>query len=641
MACLSRENSDADHTPDRDTDTYQINLTICTSKINFNPACFISHSPDNDWRPRPPPKRTPSEMHHEAHLYPSPVPRPKPLGPRLHEPLVKTHSAPPRIKPSGPRAFDARRKSFSRRHESSSHPSDVKFYRSRLCSLSAPTICSSFYLIRPLQFSSPSPRRQLLRLYNAPTPKSSPATPTPPAGFSLAHRNSNPTPAPNDYVDPRPLRSFLPSKPHTVGNLINKVKAHTAQKLPLGASVEGGAPDRRLTKALASLKFVQHIAQIELSEIKQATPWFLKLGGSADNSPLPSPTTCPDPPTSSPQEERKEPVCNEAARRWHLACEITDTEASYLKHLQTTLELFRDPLLVAPCPIPANAILGIFGHHERLVALADSVKAALSTITHRDAWDPLTSCIGPVFLSRNRFFRAYLDYIQGYLAAVDLVQRYESSSLAFRSILAKGTAANPARQTLKEMLILPVQRLARYSLLLQTLRRLTPDSHPDRSLLAETVDQMSALALEANEALRAKEESAAARAIYASVDNCPTMLRNAGFKQVFMSEAQELRSRRRLRLFVYPGFIMVTVTRRQWGIHQSGHSPKPARPKWKFLHLLPLAQLDLVEVVEGSHQTEVCLLVYSPEPPSPPHFPLRYADRSPSRRLPLLPPATH
>ncbi|KAJ9066320.1 hypothetical protein DSO57_1010737 [Entomophthora muscae] len=442
-----------------------------------------------------------------------------------------------------------------------------------------------------------------------------------PAGFSLAHRNSNPTPAPNDYVDPRPLRSFLPSKPHTVGNLINKVKAHTAQKLPLGASVEGGAPDRRLTKALASLKFVQHIAQIELSEIKQATPWFLKLGGSADNSPLPSPTTCPDPPTSSPQEERKEPVCNEAARRWHLACEITDTEASYLKHLQTTLELFRDPLLVAPCPIPANAILGIFGHHERLVALADSVKAALSTITHRDAWDPLTSCIGPVFLSRNRFFRAYLDYIQGYLAAVDLVQRYESSSLAFRSILAKGTAANPARQTLKEMLILPVQRLARYSLLLQTLRRITPDSHPDRSLLAETVDQMSALALEANEALRAKEESAAAHAIYASVDNCPTMLRNAGFKQVFMSEAQELRSRRRLRLFVYPGFIMVTVTRRQWGIHQSGHSPKPARPKWKFLHLLLLAQLDLVEVVEGSHQTEVCLLVYSPEPPSPPTSP--------------------
>lgn len=101
MACLSRPNSDADRTPDKGT--FQINLTICSSELNFNPDCFISPGPDTDWRPRPPPKRSTTMPHDPCPLS---APRQRPLGPRQHEPL-KPHSGPPRLRPSGPRALDA------------------------------------------------------------------------------------------------------------------------------------------------------------------------------------------------------------------------------------------------------------------------------------------------------------------------------------------------------------------------------------------------------------------------------------------------------------------------------------------------------------------------------------------------------
>ncbi|KAI0242071.1 hypothetical protein L0F63_003590 [Massospora cicadina] len=687
MACWARVPPDGNLETEK---PFQITITICSSEINFRAECFTSHALDEHLdeagRPPPPPKPDPIKTLSNPTVDPHPSSELKLDAPPAEVRQVVPMLSEPRQKPGGPRALTP--------------PSDPLIPPERT-SEPAPNRKPRFRLIRPksLVDGSMLPRRNNIKSHQfnplavpkfnlprvnlfrdslplQPEAEKSPCRiDAPPASVRSERRPPPPLPAvqrsyseelprysgdaPPEFaptlrpaipprsgsVDAKSIRSLLSPKANPVGGLFSRVRAHTAHKLPLGGVPEGGAPDRRLSKVLDSLTFSHRTAQVQLDHLQRVTPWFPKLSGGGDGAPeVPTghaPAACPNPPAPAAEGRRGELTRDDAAKRWHLASEMAETEANYLKHLRATLALFRDPLLVPPCPLPADAILGIFGHHERLVALADDVQVALTAVTRPTAWDPAATCIGPIFLSRAHHFRAYLDYIRGYLTAVGLVQRWESASPAFRGILVKGAAANPARQTLKEMLILPVQRLARYALLLQTLRRLTPEAHPDHVSLAEAVERMSGLALEANEARRDEEESAAARAIFFSVDNCPSMLRDAGFRRVFMSEAQELRLRRKLRLFVYPGFIMVTVARRHWRLPAApGPSPHPTRPRWKFLQLLPLAQLELVEVMDGSRPAEVCLLVHTPLPASPSasttcvvpppsirHYLLQHADR--------------
>ncbi|KAG0004285.1 hypothetical protein BGZ79_009775 [Entomortierella chlamydospora] len=115
-------------------------------------------------------------------------------------------------------------------------------------------------------------------------------------------------------------------------------------------------------------------------------------------------------------------------------------------------------------------------------------------------------CVGDIFIEIAPFLKMYSNYVKAFESALTHVNECMKSSDRFTEFL-KTTARRPECKNLdfQAYFMLPIQRIPRYKLLLESLLRHTPSNHPDHRKLQIAFESMEQTAGFVNETIRQHE----------------------------------------------------------------------------------------------------------------------------------------
>jgi len=114
--------------------------------------------------------------------------------------------------------------------------------------------------------------------------------------------------------------------------------------------------------------------------------------------------------------------------------------------------------------------------------------------------------MGDVFLDMSEYLKMYTPYVDNFNRAMQTSIALETSNKAFRAFLKEAQAKPECRGlNLHSLLIMPVQRVLRYSLLLKELLAQTTPEHPDFPQLEAANSKLAELAERLNERKRDAE----------------------------------------------------------------------------------------------------------------------------------------
>ena len=114
--------------------------------------------------------------------------------------------------------------------------------------------------------------------------------------------------------------------------------------------------------------------------------------------------------------------------------------------------------------------------------------------------------------------------MDNYSLAKSALRRNEERSPAYRTFVQDRVSISESRrQNLADHFILPIQRVTRYTLLLQDLLRHTDSDHADYPDLEQSCQLMKDLASKINEVKRKEETFTKLFEIQKEVENCPVI----------------------------------------------------------------------------------------------------------------------
>eukprot|EP01130_Rhizamoeba_saxonica_P014310 TRINITY_DN6245_c0_g1_i1.p1 TRINITY_DN6245_c0_g1~~TRINITY_DN6245_c0_g1_i1.p1 ORF type:complete len:628 (-),score=130.52 TRINITY_DN6245_c0_g1_i1:87-1970(-) len=159
--------------------------------------------------------------------------------------------------------------------------------------------------------------------------------------------------------------------------------------------------------------------------------------------------------------------------------EILSTEQSYVSSLEFLISEF-----VTPCSndesIPVEAISFMFSELKSILNLNTQLLALLRERITEVGFDDTYTTIADIFLTMGPYFRSYRQYCSNYDAIVARSREIQGSNIKYKKLL-ESFYINPENKglSLDMYLIMPVQRIPRYIMLLDTLLKYTDDDHPD------------------------------------------------------------------------------------------------------------------------------------------------------------------
>lgn len=194
--------------------------------------------------------------------------------------------------------------------------------------------------------------------------------------------------------------------------------------------------------------------------------------------------------------------------------EIVATEKKYLQHLETLIKVYVQPLREDRQTLFHSRIVSeeefheMFGSVEQLIPLHETFLEKLTArLKLRDSSNDIT--IGDVFIKFAPFFKIYHPYCNTFEASSKLVGKLLSERSSFAKFLAKASKdPRTLHQSLQSLMIMPVQRIARYQLLIEAVLKQTPPGHPDHVLLAEAERQMKSTVGDIDATIRQHQDSA-------------------------------------------------------------------------------------------------------------------------------------
>ncbi|PKK80351.1 Dbl homology domain-containing protein [Rhizophagus irregularis] len=197
----------------------------------------------------------------------------------------------------------------------------------------------------------------------------------------------------------------------------------------------------------------------------------------------------------------KEPdgVTRSRQMRKFIISEIYSTEQSYLSHMKTLKKTFMDPCINAstsPPLVNKDDIRIIFAHLDDLIKLSDKFVETIET--SMDPYEVYDSKLGQVFLNFAEGFEVYKKYAENIQRSRQLLTKKVNQSVFYRRFVSAQRKKENIRLGLSDYLIMPIQRVARYSLLLKDLKKYTIETHFDYNDLCKALDYMVSLAKECN-----------------------------------------------------------------------------------------------------------------------------------------------
>ncbi|CAE7058756.1 unnamed protein product [Rhizoctonia solani] len=314
------------------------------------------------------------------------------------------------------------------------------------------------------------------------------------------------------YIDHVTCHSVQQQQP-TAGGAINEAEMSSPVKqVPLApASDDEPRPTHPTTRAFFCGVVVEGAGEGELAQDVQELVASLGEPMSAQEVPhLPRSTSAPaasgslsalSEATSSNPMSRS--ASADAAVLSEVITELVTTERSYLKRLCMLKSSYADPLrsfakTKDTSIIDAYAAKTLFGNVDQLIPVSEAFLADLEAMLAGHG-----SGVGDVAIKHFRDLRAFDCYKQYYTKREEAQQIFEremskKSSTGFASYIdrIKYSTSDPKNRVgLRELLMEPVQRIPRYTLLFRTMIKHMPTANPQRSLLMEADTIASRIAL--------------------------------------------------------------------------------------------------------------------------------------------------
>ncbi|KAJ2398659.1 hypothetical protein GGF41_008290, partial [Coemansia sp. RSA 2531] len=170
-------------------------------------------------------------------------------------------------------------------------------------------------------------------------------------------------------------------------------------------------------------------------------------------------------------------------KRNNVIQELIATERSYVEKMRALIDIYAVPLRSAArsannALIPAYDAHVVFGNIERVSEVNERFLGDLEAWS-RGEMDPKET-IGS--LCRDHFvdFHVYKRYINGYQHALVMSRELEAKNPLYAAFLQRAREREECRKLgISDLLIMPVQRIPRYTLLLSDLIKLIPEDDPD------------------------------------------------------------------------------------------------------------------------------------------------------------------
>ncbi|XP_043528874.1 protein ECT2 isoform X4 [Frieseomelitta varia] len=213
--------------------------------------------------------------------------------------------------------------------------------------------------------------------------------------------------------------------------------------------------------------------------------------------------------------------------RHQVFLELVQTESNYVGILSTIMTLFKSPLedLIDTTGELLNGTEAkiIFGNFPPIYEVHKKMLEELRySATH---WMEDIS-IGNIFLKfAPDLVKAYPPYVNFFENTKEMLDQCDQNKPRFHAFL-KVCQTKPecGRQSLKELLIKPVQRLPSISLLLNDILKHTSKNNPDHSALELSISSIKEVMTYINEDKRKTEGQLVMFDIFNEIDNCPPHL---------------------------------------------------------------------------------------------------------------------
>ncbi|KAG2184753.1 hypothetical protein INT43_000666 [Umbelopsis isabellina] len=195
-------------------------------------------------------------------------------------------------------------------------------------------------------------------------------------------------------------------------------------------------------------------------------------------------------------------IRNEQIRRFIIQ-EIYTTEQTYLDHLNIIKTMFMDPFIAAATQttrplINPQDISTIFAYIPNIIEISNILAYRLESVVR--TWHEQQSVIGAIFLQMESDFEVYIRYAVNFHQSQRCINRAHNNILYRRFIQESLRKKETNRMGLTDYMIIPIQRVTRYSLLLKDLKKHTPTTHPDYNNIDKALKVMTGLALAMNDA---------------------------------------------------------------------------------------------------------------------------------------------
>ncbi|XP_072745850.1 protein ECT2 isoform X5 [Anoplolepis gracilipes] len=216
------------------------------------------------------------------------------------------------------------------------------------------------------------------------------------------------------------------------------------------------------------------------------------------------------------------------SKRHQVFLELVETEANYVGILNTIMTLFKLPLenLVGKSGkelLNSTEVKIIFGNFPPIYDVHKQLLEALRCSAAN--WTEDIS-IGKIFLKYEPdLVKAYPPYVNFFENTKQMLEECDQNKPRFHAFLKNcQTIPECGRQSLKELLIKPIQRLPSINLLLSDILKRTDKSNPDYSALEASISCIKKVMTYINEDKRKTERQLAMFDIFNEIDNCPPYL---------------------------------------------------------------------------------------------------------------------
>eukprot|EP01105_Mastigella_eilhardi_P018073 TRINITY_DN4176_c0_g1_i1.p1 TRINITY_DN4176_c0_g1~~TRINITY_DN4176_c0_g1_i1.p1 ORF type:complete len:1337 (-),score=484.54 TRINITY_DN4176_c0_g1_i1:40-3669(-) len=176
------------------------------------------------------------------------------------------------------------------------------------------------------------------------------------------------------------------------------------------------------------------------------------------------------------------------AVRMRVAQELLETEESYLKCLMGVTEYLISAAVQGDI-LTRTECDSVFANWQAITVLHKTLYAELSSRISK--WSAATT-VGDIISHRMKDFETYGPFLANYSVALVSLHYLLQSNHKFKTLVSHFECMQMAesRLDMESFLVMPVQRLPRYLLLMQSMLKYTNKGHPDHALLTGAARDM-------------------------------------------------------------------------------------------------------------------------------------------------------